>query len=115
MTEAHLTVVSPPEMEPGFRLAGAAVRIAADASEAARAVTGLIADGERGVIAVYEPYLAEFDPVQRNQWEASLSPVIVALPAGLGAEPVAGRRSRLAGLLQRAVGYHIAFGDEEQP
>lgn len=113
MTETHLTVVSPPEMESGFRLAGVGVRVADDAGEAARVVDELVAGGERGVIAVYEPFLAGFDPVRRASWEASLAPVVIALPAGLGAEPIAGRRSRLAGLLQRAVGYHITFGEEK--
>lgn len=108
-----MTVVTPPDLEPGFRLAGVTVRVAADAAEAAAAVADLIADGERGVIAVYEPYLHDFDPGRRDQLEASLSPVVVGLPSGLGVQRVAGRRARLAGLLQRAVGYHITFGDEE--
>lgn len=113
MTQAHLTVVSPPELESGFRLAGVGVRVAGDAAEAARVVDELVASGERGVIAVYEPYLAGFDPVRRASWDASLAPVVIALPAGLAAEPMAGRRSRLASLLQRAVGYHITFGEEK--
>jgi vacuolar-type H+-ATPase subunit F/Vma7 len=113
VTKATVTVVIPPDLEPGFRLAGVTVRVAADATEAATAVAELIADGERGVIAVYEPYLHDFDPGRREQWEASVSPVIVGLPSGLGVERIAGRRTRIAGLLQRAVGYHITFGDEE--
>ncbi len=112
MSEAHLMVVAPLEMAPGFRLAGVAVQAVTDANEAAGAVADIIASGERGVIAVYEPYLAQIDAAQRVHWEASLSPVIIGLPAGLGAEPAAGRRSRLAGLIQRAVGYHITFGEK---
>lgn len=113
MTGASLTVVTPADLEPGFRLAGVAVRIAADAVETADAVADLIAEGERGVIAVYEPFLAGVDATRRGQWEASVSPVVVGLPSGLDVEPATGRRARLAGLLQRAVGYHITFGDEE--
>jgi vacuolar-type H+-ATPase subunit F/Vma7 len=112
MSDAHLMVVTPDEMAPGFRLAGVAVRAVADADEAVRAVADIIATGERGVIAVYEPYLAQVDAAQRVHWESSLSPVIISLPAGLGAEPAAHRRNRLAGLIQRAVGYHITFGED---
>lgn len=107
---SRVVVVAPTELEAGFRLAGATVTTAADANQAADAVAGLVAGGERGVIAVYEPYLESFDLPELTRLLESVSPVIVALPAGIGAEGAAGRRARLAGLLQRAVGYHITFG-----
>ena len=97
----------------GFRIAGASVHAPDDATEAAAAVHTLIADGERGVIAVYEPWLAAFPARDRERLEESVTPVVVAVPSGLVAEGGATRRARLAGLLQRAVGYHITFEDAE--
>ncbi len=107
----EFVVIAPPELAGGFQLAGAAVREALDSAEAAQAVAALIEDGERGVIAVYAPFLNEFDGENRQRMLQSVSPVVVALPAGLEAEAAASRRARLAGLLQRAVGYHITFGE----
>jgi vacuolar-type H+-ATPase subunit F/Vma7 len=109
----QLVVVAPPAVANGFRLAGALVRVALDPAEAEEAVLALIKDGERGVIAVYEPFLDDFEGAERSRLLDSLSPVLVALPAGLEADGAAARKARLAGLLQRAVGYHITFGSEE--
>ncbi|MEA2058434.1 MAG: V-type ATP synthase subunit F [Actinomycetota bacterium] len=108
---ARLTIVVPAELIPGFSVAGAEVRSAVDASEAAASVRDLIAEGERGVIGVYEPWFLDFDRSYREGLEASVAPVVIAIPSGLEAESGAIRRARLAGMLQRAVGYHITFGD----
>lgn len=110
---AQLVVVSPPELARGFRLAGAATRSAETAADAAEVLETLIGEGERGVIAVYEPFLAQLDASTRDRLAGSVSPVIVPLPSGLGAEADASRRARLAALLQKAVGYHITFGEGE--
>lgn len=115
MTEAtaRLRIVAPPELAAGFQLGGATVHAVDSADQAADTVDALVAEGERGVIGVYEPWLEEFDPARRDQLEASAAPVVVAVPSGLLTETGAARRARLAGLLQRAVGYHITFEEGE--
>lgn len=114
MTSAHLAVVSPPELASGFRLAGAGVRPASSAEEAAAAVRELIAQGERGVIGVYEPFYIQFETRFRDRLEQSVSPVVIAVPSGFGSEEGLTRRARIAALLRRAVGYHITFGDDQR-
>lgn len=114
MTASRFLVVVPDDLAPGFRVAGAAVRAATDPDAAAETVRDLIGGDERGVIAVYEPWFVAFPPALRVRLERSVSPVVVPLPSGLEAEGGEARRARLAELLQRAVGYHITFG-EEQP
>ncbi len=109
----QVVVIAPPELAGGFRLAGAQVRTALDPAEAEQAVAALIEDGERGVIAVYEPFLDGFESERRHRMLQSVSPVVVALPAGLDTGTASARRARLAGLLQRAVGYHISFREGE--
>lgn len=109
---SRLIVVAPPELTAGYRLAGAAVREASDAAQAEAAIADLIASGEQGVIAVFAPLLAGMDAARRRRLEDSIAPVIVGLPAGAGSEEAATHRARLAALLQRAVGYHITFGEE---
>lgn len=110
---ARLQIVAPSELAAGFQISGASVHVADDAAGAAETVRTLIAEGERGVIAVYEPWFASFDRADRERLEESVSPVVVAVPSGLIAEGGAARRARLAGLLQRAVGYHITFEEGE--
>lgn len=106
-----MLVVTTPDLAAGFRLAGAAVIESATAEMAATAITEAIAGGESGVIAVYEPFLDELPPQARLAFSASVSPVVVPMPPGLAGAGEE-RRARLAALLQRAVGYHISFGEE---
>lgn len=110
---AHLELVVPEELGAGFLIGGAGVHAAADPVTAAATVRRLIADGERGVIAVYEPWLAAFGRAERERLEESVTPVVVAVPSGLAAAGATARRARLAALLQRAVGYRITFEEEE--
>jgi vacuolar-type H+-ATPase subunit F/Vma7 len=112
MTTAHLTVVTPPELAAGFRLAGAGVCSVTDGTQAATAVRELIAQGEGGVIGVYEPFFLQFDPGLRERLEQSVVPVVIAVPSGFGTEEGVARRARIAALLSRAVGYHITFGED---
>ncbi len=111
MTEAtaRLSIVAPPELAAGFQIGGATVHAVDSATQAADRVESLIAEGERGVIGVYEPWLDEFDRARRERLQMSVAPVVIAVPSGLLTEEGSARRARLAGLLQRAVGYHITF------
>ena len=78
---------------------------------AAAEVRGLIDAGEQGVVAVYEPFLDGFDPEWRSRLDLSVAPVVLALPTGLEEEPDRSLRARLSARLQRAVGYHVTFGE----
>ncbi|MFO7547612.1 MAG: V-type ATP synthase subunit F [Acidimicrobiia bacterium] len=113
-SESHLVIVTPPELDTWFRLAGAETRIAEDADSARSRVEELLHEGERGVVAVYEPFFAGFERGYRERLELSVAPVVVPLPSGIGVEADSGRRARLAARLQRAVGYHVTFGEEER-
>lgn len=113
MTIARLVVVSPADLADGFRLTGVAVEQADTSPDAERLVRSLVAGGERGVIAVCRPLFDGFDDEFRRRLEASVSPVVVELPTGVGVEPDELRRSRLADRLQRAIGYHVTFGEDE--
>ena len=112
-TGTHLVVVVPLELETGFRLSGATVRLATTVPEAADQVTRIIDEGERGIVAVYEPWYRRFDSDLRDRLDSSVAPVIVPVPSGLETEDPEQRRARLAALLRRSVGYHITFGEEQ--
>jgi vacuolar-type H+-ATPase subunit F/Vma7 len=110
---ARLRVVAPPEVAVGFLVGGAIVHAADDAPGAAEIVRTLIDEGERGVIAVHEPWFDSFDQSERERLEESVAPVVVAMPSGLGADGGAARKARLASLLRRSIGYHITFEEGE--
>jgi len=114
MTDARLVVVSPTDLAAGFRLAGAATLVSDDPAQAGEVILRLLADGERGVIAVYAPLFEGLDPDFQRRLHASVAPVIVELPTGSGAEDEGARRLRLAERLQNAIGYHVTFSEDDQ-
>ena len=110
---ARLIVITPPELVAGFRLTGVDVELADDGVRAEAVVRDLLRQGERGVIAIYGPFLADMDEDLQRRLRSSVSPVVVELPIGIRTEPDHMRRTRLADRLQRAIGYHITFGDDD--
>lgn len=109
---AQLVLVVPPELASGFRLAGVAVQESNDAAGAANYLKVAMDGGDRGVVGVYAPFLVAMGAVAREHYERSITPIVVPLPSGLEGLEAVSPRARLAALLQRAVGYHITFGDE---
>ena len=112
--DARLLIVSPAELAGGFRLAGVDVATAETPDGADRVIRELLADGERGVIGVYAPLFDGLEEGFQRRLSASVSPVVVAIPTGIGTEPEVTRRDRLARRLQRAIGFHITFSEEGQ-
>lgn len=110
-TDARLVVLVPAELVRGFRLAGVDVVVVNDPHEAESEIRRLLAEGERGVIGVYQPYLEGVDPQFGERLEASVAPVVLPLPTGLEDEAHEVIRARLAARLQRAVGYAVTFGE----
>jgi vacuolar-type H+-ATPase subunit F/Vma7 len=110
---ARTLVVTPPELESGFRLAGVPTVPATSAAEALAHVEQALAAAMEGVVAVHEPFLDAVDEADRARFERSVAPVILPLPAGRGAPDEERRRARISAMLRRAVGYHITFGEEE--
>jgi vacuolar-type H+-ATPase subunit F/Vma7 len=110
-----LIVVTTPELEPGFRLAGVVTRAAASPSEAAEALRELLDAGTEGaVVAVHEPFFNELDPHLRRRIDALVSPLVVALPGGDESGAEGERRARLLRMLWQAVGFEITFDRREE-
>ncbi len=111
---ARLTMVAPPELAVGFRLAGTDVVAVYDPEDTEAALERLRADPEVGVIGVYAPFLERLEPAIRSEYEDSVAPVVVAVPVGAVGTEARDHRARLAALLQRAIGYRISFGEGEE-
>ncbi len=110
---SRLIVITTPDLEPGYKLAGADTILAASQQEAVAELLELVdGQGERGVIALHEPYHSELDRETRRRFEETYEPLVVALPSGeVGAED-GGRRERFLKMLWQAVGYEITFDAE---
>lgn len=110
---SELLIVAPPELAAGFILAGARTRTASSVEEASDLISDLM-EHERGVIAVYAPYLDGLPDDEQTSLEASLRPIVVRIPTGRDRADGESRRARLAERLQRAIGYRISFGGDEE-
>jgi vacuolar-type H+-ATPase subunit F/Vma7 len=111
----HLIVLTTPELEPGYRLAGVATRSIDSAAAAAEIVEELLArpaDGD--VIAVHEPFFNELPAALRRRIDSITSPLVIALPGGEGANVEAERRAQHLRILWEAVGYQITFDREAE-
>jgi vacuolar-type H+-ATPase subunit F/Vma7 len=109
----RLIVLTAPDLTLGYRLAGAATVAVGSPEETAEALRELVdEEGERGVIAVHEPYHARLDPQLRRRFDETTEPLVVALPAGKGADAGVERKKRLSRMLWQAVGYEITFDAE---
>jgi vacuolar-type H+-ATPase subunit F/Vma7 len=111
----RLTVVTTPELEPGFRLAGVATRSVDSADDAAELLRELLEQpGEGDVVAVHEPFFSALPAELSRRIDSTASPLVVVLPGGAGASLEAERRAQHLRILWEAVGYQIAFdpGDD---
>jgi vacuolar-type H+-ATPase subunit F/Vma7 len=104
-----LIVLTPPESEAGYRLAGVATRSVTSSAEAARALEELLESEADDVIAVHEPFFHAFEGPLRRRIEMLTSPLVVAMPAGRDADVEAERRGRLLRMLWQAVGFEMTF------
>ena len=111
----RLIVVTTPELEPGYRLAGVATRATVSPDEASDTVRELLDAGAEGdVVAVHEPFFNELDPHLRRRIDALVSPLVVALPGGDESDAEGERRARLLRMLWEAVGFEITFDRREE-
>jgi vacuolar-type H+-ATPase subunit F/Vma7 len=111
----HLIVLTTRELEPGYRLAGAATRSLGSAGEAAELLQELLdqpGGGEGDVVAVHEPFFNELPEKLRRRIDSVASPLVVALPGGEGAYAEAERRAQHLRILWEAVGYQITFDQQ---
>jgi vacuolar-type H+-ATPase subunit F/Vma7 len=106
----RLIVITIPELETGYLLAGVSTRTVGAPAEAEAALQGLLdADSTGDVIALHEPFFNELSPALRHRIDALASPLVISLPSGEESDAEAERRARLLRMLWQAVGYEITF------
>lgn len=111
----RLIVLTTPQLEAGYRLAGVSTHAVATTEEAAERLHELFERGGDGdVVAVHEPFFRELDAPLRRRIDSTVSPLVVALPGGEGADAEAERRAQHLRILWEAVGYEITFDRGEE-
>jgi vacuolar-type H+-ATPase subunit F/Vma7 len=112
----HLIVLTTPDLEPGYRLAGVATRSLDSVGEAAEVLRELLGQpGQGDVVAMHEPFFNELPAALRRRIDSLASPLVIALPGGEGAHVEAERRAQHLRILWEAVGYQITFDGESDP
>jgi vacuolar-type H+-ATPase subunit F/Vma7 len=109
----RLVTVTTEELGLGYRLAGVTTRTASSPEGAAAVLRTLVDEGERGLIAMHEPFWTGLDRSLRRELEARQVPLVVPLSAAGAAELAAERRRELRAMVARAIGYEFTFDTEE--
>jgi len=109
----QVTVIVPPELAAGYRLAGVRTETAADAAAAGRVLDRLLAGSDPGVIAMHAPFLHGLGERWQRRLARPAGFLVTALPGGRAREggPAPAGES-LRELLARAVGYEFTFDPE---
>ena len=109
----QLIVLTTPELERGYRLAGVTTHAVDSTRETEQTLHDLLEAGAEGdVIAVHEPFFQNLDSPLRQRIDASLSPLVIALPGGRGADVEAERRAQVLRMIWQAVGYEMTFDSD---
>lgn len=107
----RLMVITTPDLASGFQLAGVETFVAENAQEAETILHRLLDEGAASLIAVRQDLLQGMDLLLQRRIETRYPPVVMTIPAGVPVPAAQERRSYIAQLIQRAIGFHITFGD----
>jgi vacuolar-type H+-ATPase subunit F/Vma7 len=109
---SRLLIITRPAFVAGFRLAGVDVFGAGDVESAEELIQEWLRAGETGLLAIDEGILERMEPGVLKQLRAADQLLYLAIPGGEPLGPEASRRERIAGMIRRAIGFHITFKGE---
>jgi vacuolar-type H+-ATPase subunit F/Vma7 len=105
-----VVVISDKDTVYGFRLAGIESYEAANSEEAKRILITLLNDDTIGIIGLNESFIPAIDQRTQEKIDRVYKPIVVALPVREKIEAVGdARRSYLARLIRKAVGFDISL------
>jgi vacuolar-type H+-ATPase subunit F/Vma7 len=112
---SRLLVITRPELESGFHLAGVEAFAPTDLESVQELVLSWLETKETGLLAIDDGWVSLMETNILKNLEESTNLLFIAIPGGpaLGAE--ASRHYQIAEMIRRAIGFHITFkSDEEQ-
>jgi vacuolar-type H+-ATPase subunit F/Vma7 len=111
---AQLTVITTPDLAPGFRLTGARVLAAEDSRDAERLLRQELKEERSGIIALIEPFYHALPGDLLHRIQTEYEPLVVPLPDGLPGHGQVARRQRLTEMMRRVIGFSISFRGQEE-
>lgn len=109
----RLLVITRPQLQPGYQLAGVQAYAAAGSDEAAELIGRFLDDGEVGLLAVEEELLAGLPPELRQRMNAAAALPYLALPGGEPASTAVSAQHFVSEMIRRTVGFQLTFGGDE--
>jgi vacuolar-type H+-ATPase subunit F/Vma7 len=110
---SHLLIVTRPSLVAGFYLSGVEAFAAQDVESAQELIGGWLDNGEEGLLAIDEDFLAHMDPAFIKRLQAATRLPHLAIPGEGWLGPESSRRYRIAEMIRRAIGFHITFRGAE--
>src|SRR5512143_2003463 len=111
---SQLFVVTRPSLVPGFQLAGVDAHGVEDVETAQGLIEQWVATGEEGRLAIDDGLLALMETSFLKRLGSAEHRPYIAIPGGQPLGPEASQRHRIAALIRRAIGFHIAFKADEE-
>lgn len=109
----RLLVITRPNLQPGYQLAGVQAYAATGADEAAALIGRFLDSGEAGLLAVQEELLAGLRPDLRQRMNAAVELPYIALPGGEPASTAVSAHFFVSEMIRRTVGFQLTFGGDE--
>lgn len=100
----RIAVITPPDAEPGFRLAGISHYIAGK-ENAENTVRRIIREPDTGLLIIDEQLIKDIAEESLQEIERSWNGILVVLPSP--ERPEEGFEDYAARLIRRAIGYHV--------
>jgi vacuolar-type H+-ATPase subunit F/Vma7 len=110
---SRLLVITRPELVAGFHLAGVDTYGVADVESAQELIADWLDEEEVNLLAIDDGLLTRMDPAFINRLESREHLLYLAIPGGQLLGPEASRSYRIAEIVRRAIGFHIAFIGKE--
>jgi len=111
---SRLRVIVRPSLVAGFQLAGVEAYAADDVETAEELIAGWLDAGERCLLALDDTLLAHLNPALARRLEASDAVLMIGIPSNEPSAATITRGDRIARMIRRSIGVHIAFGSEQE-
>ncbi len=109
---SKLRAIVRPGLVAGFRLAGVEAYSAEDVEAAEKLIMSWLDAGETCLAAIDDNLLAHISPAIIKRIDASDNLLMIGIPSGEPTETSVTRSDRIARMIRRSIGVHIAFGNE---
>ncbi len=108
-----LRAVVRPNLVTGFQLAGVEAYGAEDVEAAEELIAAWLDANETCLLALDDSLLAHLDPALIQRLDGSDSLLYLAIPSGGPTGQDVTRSARIARMIRRSIGVHIAIGNEK--